>query len=364
MTVRNILIAAALFFGGSAQAQITIGTNDLPFAGDTFRLSIAAPLAGADYTLTGANYTWDFSLLAPQSQRVDTILPLSATSSLYTVLFSDFILNPYRSNQATQGPDFSLGTISVTGVYNFYYNSSASYRQSGFGASINGIPAPVGYDPKDIIYSFPLDYGDVDTSFSSYEIDQTATIGLFFRVNRTRVNEVDGWGTLITPYGTTNVLRVKTTITEEDSVYYSGLGFGLNLPPFTNIEYKWLGNGEGVPVLQANATGAGAIGQVLYRDNAVFNVGVPLQAAQGEHAVYPNPSVGKISISGLSLYSSMFEVEVYDLNGRSVFQANLENEGNGTAKLDLRSAGLASGNYLLRVNDGGHYFIRPFTLGN
>ena len=41
----------------SLHAQINIGTSDLPSAGDTFRVSIANTLAGANYTLTGANYT-------------------------------------------------------------------------------------------------------------------------------------------------------------------------------------------------------------------------------------------------------------------------------------------------------------------
>ena len=68
--IYSIILSVFICFGASG--QITIGTSDLPSAGDTFRLSIAAPLTGADYTLTGPNHVWDFSQLTANSQRVDT----------------------------------------------------------------------------------------------------------------------------------------------------------------------------------------------------------------------------------------------------------------------------------------------------
>ena len=139
-------------------------------------------------------------------------------STVFSVVFNNFSFNPNRSNLATAGQDFSLGTVTVTGVYDFFYNSSASYAQTGFGANVNGVPLPIAYSPKDLVYQFPLQMGDVDTSESGYQVDLTSTVGLFFQVNRTRVNEVDGWGTLITPYGTHDVLRIKTTVRERDSV--------------------------------------------------------------------------------------------------------------------------------------------------
>ncbi|MCD4745980.1 MAG: hypothetical protein K8R58_06750, partial [Bacteroidales bacterium] len=42
-------------------SQIVIDDNDMPDVGDTIRLSQAFTAGGIDYTLTGNNYTWDFS---------------------------------------------------------------------------------------------------------------------------------------------------------------------------------------------------------------------------------------------------------------------------------------------------------------
>src|ERR1043166_2649915 len=46
-----------------SNAQITIVSGDLPAAGDTFRVSNGQQFSGMDATLTGANYTWDYSQL-------------------------------------------------------------------------------------------------------------------------------------------------------------------------------------------------------------------------------------------------------------------------------------------------------------
>jgi hypothetical protein len=335
------------FLVSSSFAQITIGTADLPSAGDTFRVSVAGPLAGANYALTGPNQVWDFSLLTPQSQQIDTFLSVSATSAVFNVVFINLSFNPNRANVATRGSGFNLGTVAVSDVYNFYYNSNASYSQVGFGATISGIPAPFTYNPKDIVYAFPLQFADVDTSFSSYNVDLSSTLGLYFRVNRTRINQVDGWGTLITPYGTHNVLRVKTTITERDSVHIDSLNFGLNLPAITNVEYKWMANGEGVPLLQANANAQGNVNQVLYRDNTILNSGISSPSVSSPLSVFPNPAHDVIHIE--ADFTGLTVASLVDLQGKQVIQQELELTSGVPYRWNISSYGLRAGNYLLQL---------------
>jgi hypothetical protein len=55
-----------------AFAQITITNVDMPNVSETFRLSTTLDMQGLDPVLTGANYSWGFSTLVPDSQRVDT----------------------------------------------------------------------------------------------------------------------------------------------------------------------------------------------------------------------------------------------------------------------------------------------------
>lgn len=352
-----LLLTAKLTFG-----QLTIGTADLPSAGNLYRVSIANPLAGADYTITGPNYNWNFSQLTPQSQRVDTFLSVSSTNIVFSVVFINSNFNANRANVATGGSDFNLGTVTVNDVYNFYYNSSASYAQVGFGATIAGIPAPFTYNPKDIVYAFPLQYGDVDTSRSSYEVDVTSTVGFYFKVNRTRVNQVDGWGSLTTPYGTHNALRVKTTITERDSVYIDSLGFGFNLPPFTNIEYKWFGAGEGVPLLQANASANGNVNQVLYRDDVVYNPGIAESTSLKGIDIFPNPVADQLNLANLSGVGTNLQVMLLDMQGKVVGEAQPFIAAGSSVVLPIAAWNLESGNYLVRVTNGEKAFVKLITV--
>ena len=353
-------VVLAIFVCLGASAQITIGTADLPSAGDTFRLSVAAPLTGADYTLTGPNHVWDFSQLTATSQRVDTFLSVNSTSAVFSVVFINLAFNPNRANVATAGNNFNLGTTAVSDVYNFFYNSSTSYNQVGFGATISGVPAPFTYNPKDVVYKFPLQFGDVDTSLSSYNVDLSSTLGLYFRVNRTRINEVDGWGSLITPYGTHNVIRVKTRITERDSVHIDSLNFGLNLPAVTNIEYKWMATGEGVPLLQANANAQGNVNQVLYRDNTILNSGITSPELSNSWSVYPNPAHDVISLKGN--YNGTATITLVDLSGKSLSRQDFEMSSGKAVQWDVSGLGLAAGNYLLQIRTADGMAVSPLVI--
>jgi hypothetical protein len=338
-------------------AQITLSDADLPHANDTFRLSLAQPAAGIDLSLSGPNHVWDFSFLLPLSQRVDSFVDEGSTNPLFSVVFIDFPINSNRANQATPSADFNLGaTVSLSDVYNFYYNSSASYKQVGLGAAVNGIPVPITFSPHDIEYRFPLQYGNVDSSASGYSVDLTSTLGIYYKVNMMRVNYVDGWGSLTTPLGTFDVLRVHSIVTQEDSIYLDTLGTGIGFPAITRHEYKWLGAGQGLPLLQANTTGTGIITQILYRDIRRSLVGIESNDLSRERViVYPNPNKGEIILDLMLEKSSMLSADLYSFDGRLVYSGNVQQltAGEHSLKLDLRSKDLASGKYLLKVNTDG-----------
>lgn len=344
-TVLVLLFLSALH----TDAQVTISSSDLPSAGDTFRVSTAAPSAVLDLTTTGPNSVWDFSSLVSSGQTIDTFLSVNATAPVFSVVFSDVSFNPNRSNQATRGQAFNLGAVSVSDVFNFFYNSSARYEQSGFGASVNGAQLPVIYSPHDVHYEFPLAFGNSTTSNSGYELDLISTVGIFFKVNRTRSNIVDGWGSVATPHGNYDAIRVKTTIVEQDSVYVDSLGFGFNLPPFTTTEYKWLSNGEGIPVLQINTNGTGTVTQIRYKDSpltSVSEIAPDIQWLQ----VFPNPVNTLLTMRWNAERSFSVDLELTDIQGRSVFFEKVTGAaGPNFRMLDVGSLQLAAGEYLIRL---------------
>ena len=61
--------------------QITLDSTDFASSGDTVRISEALPvLSGFD--ATGANYSWDFSSLSPESQELKNYYSMSAVPIL------------------------------------------------------------------------------------------------------------------------------------------------------------------------------------------------------------------------------------------------------------------------------------------
>ncbi len=352
-------------FVGRSEAQITITTTDLTHSGDIYTVSTGSAFTGMDVTLTGANYNWDYSLLNFVSQTRDTIFAETATSSLLSLYYINSGFNANRSNQATHGTGATIGTINISDVWNFYYNSSASFNQPGFGAIVNGAPLPIAYTSRDIIYPFPLTSTSTNTSSFGYSIDLTTTLGIYYGVRKVRTNEVDGWGSVTTPYGTFNSLRVKSTVVEVDSFYVDSLHFGFNTPAITTIEYKWLASGKGIPVLQINTSVGGVVSQITYRDTLNTTSLAQVPTFNQELQVFPNPSNGNQTFSKMNLErASDLKFEIYTIDGKLISTESVR-AANGLFihPLNFDKNNLVNGEYLLKVtSDGGASIVKQFTI--
>src|SRR5436190_13936194 len=143
-----VLLAAVL----SASAQITIASTDMPSVNDMYLVNSATPLPSIDPVPTGTNFTWDFSALVSATQNTDTFKSLLAIQSIYAIAFvgSSYAL---RSAQ-----DINLGAFTMTKIYNLFKNNASKYEGSGQGAEINSIPTPMIFNPRDLIYKFPLNF--------------------------------------------------------------------------------------------------------------------------------------------------------------------------------------------------------------
>lgn len=336
--------------GLSSKAQITITNADMPSTGDIIRFSRAANGTTVNLLQTGANQTWDFSFLQPTGQSLDTFL--SVTSTPVTYIFA-FGLN---SNLAARGIQLSsIGFLPVSNGFSFYNKGSASYRQKGFGAEVNGLPIPVPYTNDDDVYLFPLNFGDQDTSDSDYSISipgQGSATG-----NQRRINNVDGWGTVITPYGSFSALRVLSVLTGEDSLYLDTLGFGFSQPRALTKEYKWLANGQDIPVLQINTTtnnfGVETVSLIKYRDSLRVFASLPENGvASSPLRLFPNPVKANeyLSIDWPEQSSRPLELDFYTLDGKLAARQTMVQGSDSKVKLsDLQ---FVSGAYLVRASDG------------
>jgi PKD repeat protein len=251
----------------TVSAQITITNSHMPNIGDTLRYSTAATSGKTPLTKTGANQTWDFTDLTPISQGLDEYVRSSRTPYILNFGFSALGL---KLADTLGAADFQLKNM-----YNFYKNSSSSFTDVGLGFQFSTFPLPQAgkHSDPDEIYTFPLKYQDKDTTTFKVKVPITLGIvplGNFYR-SGTRINIVDGWGTISTPYKKdVPCIRVKSIVTEFDSISISTLNLNFGIEN-SRVEYKWLSTTEAIPMLLVTGpeiAGNFIASDVRYRDDS------------------------------------------------------------------------------------------------
>ena len=263
---RILLLAVLCYFSLASWSQITITRSDMPASGDTIRYSTAGNNTALKFDTTGANIVWNYDSLVPTGQSIDTFKSALSINPIYGLYFG---LTDYGIGG---GVNQTFGALlQLNNIYNFYKTTSNDLEINGLGAEYNSIPLPSAYTIPDKVYQFPLTYGRIDTTPYDVTISVPGVAGV--REIGTRANIVDGWGTIITPFGTFQCIRLKTVTSEVDSVHLTVLGFNLALPARVTTTYKWLANGIKIPVLEVTGNVSGFNGRftptsVKYRDNA------------------------------------------------------------------------------------------------
>ncbi len=338
-------------------AQITINPDDMPDVGDTIRTSSALTTGGVDYTLTGENFTWDFSTLGIVNQKVDTFVSVSSTPFLYQIIF----LYPFVATIASPQPDFDfIPGFEVTDAYLFYKETDNFFGMAGLGVNMAGIPLPLKFDDPDIYYQFPVEYDNIDSSIASFSLN-IPELG-FYSTERNRKNTVDGWGTLITPYGSFPTIRIKSELEIHDSIYIDSLGFGFPVNR-SIVEYKWLGNGFGIPLLQV--TVEGLLTTVSYIDSLRNPLQIiKPQAFNNEILVYPNPCSSYLNVEQLVDSPENYSIELYNPEGKRIyFLGNIEvDAGMFKQRLDLEHLQLQTGIYFLKMYSSNHSLTKKIIV--
>ncbi|MFM7078199.1 MAG: T9SS type A sorting domain-containing protein [Bacteroidota bacterium] len=363
MSKSKMFILLFLAIATNSFGQITITTSAIPVANDTFRFSNAQITANIDPVPTGPNHVWDFSFLTPISQDIDTFRTVTSTGATYALYFADLSFNANRSNQAKKGnlgvPNVPIGGgVTISDVVAFYYKSNTLYQQTGLGATVNGIGIPIGFNNKDVLYRFPMNFGDVDTSASDYNVN-IPNLG-YYGHDQVRVTEVDGWGTLTTPFGTFNTLRLKSSVTGNDTLFLDTLGFGFQFQSPPRTEYKWLGTTKSIPLLEIVTTGgafggAQQVSSVIFRDSLRSFTGINENLNSiGEVNVFPNPVNNWVTITLDSQVDGDATAFIVSPDGRlvnSVWNGDVF-AGSNIINFDITPSNLASGCYLLEIRCG------------
>lgn len=345
------ILLLALIASITSYGQITVNNADFSDGGDTVRISNALPDPTIDYSTTGANQSWDFSFLTAQSQTLLQYNDPASASWLVQVQFGSFAPSQYHATNYIENNDIpvdQIGTflpVNITAVYGYSRNTLDSITSLGYSMDIDGFEVPIQSDTIETRYKFPLNYNDAYSSRGYTYLDMNPIYNGIWIQHRQRSSVVDGWGSVTTPYGTFDALRVKHTINENDSIYMDLFGspMWIGLPiPESNI-YEWITNGEKEPVLRITTStilGNETITEVTYRDN-YLGLDASIDELNLEISCYPNPVTDELHVE---LEEQGAEYKVISLNGEVLLEGELQL----STVLSLKE--LPTGSYLLHVS--------------
>lgn len=266
--MKKICFLIGLIWAQYSQAQIQITQAHMPSIGDTIRYSVSNNTT-LNFKQTGANFSWNYSTLNRISQDLYRFQAL--TSTPYATLA--FTGMPFGAIGYKIADSIGTGQVAFKNIYNFFEKKSTGWNAVGTGFTISALPFPAGgvYKDKDEIYTFPLNYNDQDST--TFEVSTPLGNQLFqlgtFKQKGYRINQVEGWGNIQTPYGSNIAcLKIKSRIVEIDSLKITtpstNIGFASN-----RVEYKWLSTAEKIPVLEVTGTEINGIftpNTIRYRD--------------------------------------------------------------------------------------------------
>lgn len=356
---RSLFLILGLAVCLQAKAQITLTRADFPkptasspLPDSVLYSNVSNPGAATSHTIDGVNAVWNESSLTgnPAWQQ---FLPVSSTPLIFQFVF----LGSDYAQPLLNGGGVAGGTLSDAYEYYDYATADGKLQVRGFGGNLLipgqtvAIPLPAVYSSPDVLFTFPMQFGNTDSSLSGFNV--TLPLGGIIgdvTVKRTqkRVNWVDAWGRITLPTGASyDVLRHVSRINRIDSLITAFFPAGF---PSRPIEYRWLAQGMKIPVLSETGTRTGSGNNTSVTINAATYLGGwPTGVSETMSAamkVFPNPAQGPITIEWPEGGGAL-NLTLYALNGSPVARFGFLTRMGEPVREVLPLAGLPAGTYIL-----------------
>lgn len=349
--MKKRLLSLIAFLPLLVNAQISMTSSNMPVSGDTCRYSTANVSAIGNYTATGTNFSWSFSM-TPTGQEIRKFQPSAQTPYFFYFLFPKY---GEKILDSVPIPSIPGNPISIRNVYSFYkkVTTPSSFNSEGLGLTMSGIPIGATYSDEDELYKFPLTYGNRDSTTFKLSTPSNTMIPFTYKKQGYRITEADGWGSITTPYGTASCLRVVTTQYSMDTITISALPAGFNKFGFPNYmrSYQWLTTGEKIPYLEVMGNvvaGNFTPTQVRYRDKARVITAMREEAFSPVISVFPNPAVDELTVT--TIRQEALTIEITDLQGKVLKKLLSEEDLGPVNQYTINVSGLAKGLYILNVS--------------
>lgn len=289
----------------SIQAQPVLNASDfgVDYSSEIFISSSSALSPGS----AGENQVWDFSNLE--------LLPSTSLS------ISDSSSNPFLS--LFPEVNYSYNLLSQTNnIHEFYKLSNSSFEYLGF-VNLTTTNVENYSSNSQILFQFPFTYNS--TINDTYQQQGSS-------IEQELTSVYDGYGTLITPFGTNfNVIRTKRIR-------------GLN-----NVNYYWFTVNPYKPIMTGYFETNGIIRVFQNIDLSSFQV----TNTKSNFSIYPNPTNGNISIKNSNSIDKEVAITICDVLGNAI----IENKKFNLALQNLDLSDFSSGVYFVKITDKNNQLL-------
>lgn len=335
----------------TSKAQITITESDMPQAGQVY-IEPWDTLPTVNPGSAGANQVWNLSAI--NNDFNDTLFYLTPASTPYSSYFSSSNL----AEKTVLG-----GPHAVKGSYGYdYFNLSS-------GSNI--MLGEYEVKPSTLIDSMnsegmvlPMTY---HTNWNQQNFRSIMILpGISKQISLTHQwDTVDGWGTVTTPVGSFNSLRLKQiSITIYDSIFiWSGSNwsfFMVNNTGFTRGEtFTWFANGKGTAVAEITMDSAGGSKPTLafYLNHSFAGINEISDNASTD-LVYPNPFSRNINV--IINQPGNVTLTLYNMVGQAVGSWQMEQ---GQHFIDVQN--MPAGVYMMQFKaENGSLYTRKLVKIN
>lgn len=366
--MKRIITLAALFIGTLSFGQLSYTSSNHASGNYNQQMSsVTVGINAFDFDTTGANFTWDYTLLGIDlTGNLGAISP--ASSGYQTPFVTQCVLNGggftclFKWNNLTNVGLVDLDSFPAVVVTLYDVTTMAKLANNRLIGNIKGlkikdtnnltVPLVTEYYDSDTILTFPFTYQDSGKSYGSWGLDLNSVgQNIIYKVTYDREWTVEGWGTLITPFSThSSVLKVKTTLDQVDSLSYLGTAFGI---PRKIVEYTWYDAAFGLPVMKAEGIetlGLTTITTVRYYDQRFASIDETYSDIK--FTVFPNPAQEFIQVSTTENKPTSYQL--IDMQGKVV--------GSSSFTSQIAIGELTSGFYFIQLlNENGVIGVEKFV---
>lgn len=307
--------------------------------------------------LSGGNRTWDFSagqFDQSMESTVSVVSPPVPGSDDPDFASANFIIKHDSNGEESDSLVYTFARLTAGGLELLGMHWEGAFSDDAGAQSVTAK-----FRPPYLAMKLPLSMGTTWTADTEFHMDMEG-----WPVTTMKDSSwVDGWGTLVTPHGSAEALRVMSRNIVMTSIEVPGL------PPFvyqdTTLSFEFMTRSG----LSASLT-LDENGEVQFASYSVTSGGGGLAAEP--HAtlpetfelmpVYPNPFNPQAVVPYVLHEPGLVTLQVLDLQGRLIATLvdHIQPSGHYTAY--WQPVGMASGIYLVRLSVNGRPLTRKVSL--